>query len=649
MEHKTSNFIKLIVITVISSFILSCGGGSTSVRPIGPGKQRSMSEMEIRVAELEKQGDFIGATKVFIDLAIKTAEPSKKMDYELAAVGSLLKGGYLAQANRYLDKLGPKKKNRDQSIHYRLHRARSFSIEGHSKRALAAVRINVKPNWPTDLRRQAHLVKAQVFKKTGNPLEAVQEYVQLVNLVEDQQLKLDYQTALWEILMGMPADALVKLILRPPPDVMSGWMELAHLTKTKKAEKELFEQEIGRWSKRYPSHPAQQQWVQQIMSTPGLGIPGKTVEIGQVQKIALLLSLSEGKLKHAAKAIQDGFLAGFFDDRGGSERPDIRIYDVSQPGSSVRDIYRQAVKEGANMVVGPLDKNLVNDLVKKESLDVPTLTLNFSETNDNLPNNLFQFSLAPEDEARQVAEHAWLAGHRNAVAIVPKGAWGDRILTAFTESWQKVDGNVVAEQGYAARQNDFSQPLKKLLNIYNSQSRFVEIRKSIGRGKIEFTPRRRKDVDFVFMVAFPPQARQLQPQLKFHYAADLPIYAISNVFTGTVQNNADRDLDGINFCDMPWTLKPDQKARSLQNIFARSNSKVFKHYKRLYALGIDAYNLIAELSRLNSDPYGRFEGHTGSLHMDAQRRIRRQLTWARFRKGTPSVIVSTPGTNLGSR
>lgn len=648
MEHKTSYFIKLILI-LISLTILGCGGGSTSVRPIGPGKQLSKSEMEIQVAELEKQGDFIGATKVFIDLSIKTSDPSKKMDYELAAVGSLLKGGYLAQANRYLDQLGPKKKNRDQSIHYRLHRARSFSIQGKSQRALAAARIAIKPDWPLELRIQSHLVKAQVFKKTGNPLEAVQEYVQLISLVQEPQLKLDYQTALWEILMGMSANALSKLILRPPPDIMSGWMELAHLTKTKKSEKEVFELEVARWQKRYPSHPAQSQWIQQLLSTPGLGIPGKTVEIGQVQKIALLLSISEGKLKHAAEAIQEGFFGAYFGDRSGSERPEIQVYDVSQPGISVRDAYRQAVKDGASIVVGPLDKKMVNDLVRKESLDVPTLTLNFSEVSDNLPKNLFQFSLAPEDEARQVAEHAWLAGHRNAVAIVPKGPWGDRILNAFTESWQKVDGHVVAEQAYSARQNDFSQPLKRLLNIYDSQSRFVEIRKTISKGKVEFTPRRRKDVDFVFMVAFPQQARQLQPQLKFHYAADLPIYAISRVFTGTVRSNTDRDLDGINFCDMPWTLKPDQRSRALQNIFSRSNPKVFQTYKRLYALGIDAYNLISELSRLNSDPYGRFEGQTGSLHMDAQRRIRRQLTWARFNKGTPRVILTETRTNLGSR
>ncbi|WP_404854442.1 penicillin-binding protein activator, partial [Escherichia coli] len=46
---------------------------------------------------------------------------------------------------------------------------------------------------------------------------------------------------------------------------------------------------------------------------------------------------------------------------------------------------------------------------------------------------MFQFGLAAEDEARAVASRAWGDGMRRAVALVPRGEWGDRVLAAFSQ------------------------------------------------------------------------------------------------------------------------------------------------------------------------------------------------------------------------
>ena len=60
--------------------------------------------------------------------------------------------------------------------------------------------------------------------------------------------------------------------------------------------------------------------------------------------------------------------------------------------------------------------------------------------------------------------------------------------------------------------------------------------------------------------------------------------------------------------------------------------------QRLYALGLDAFNIIGALNTLRTYPYERFDGETGSLSLDNQLRIRRQLTWVKFRSGRPVVF-----------
>ncbi len=68
------------------------------------------------------------------------------------------------------------------------------------------------------------------------------------------------------------------------------------------------------------------------------------------------------------------------------------------------------------------------------------------------PAQLYQFALAPEDEARQAAERASLDGHTRALAMVPAGAWGARQLQAFTDRFQELGGTVIRAERYGAEQ-----------------------------------------------------------------------------------------------------------------------------------------------------------------------------------------------------
>ena len=58
--------------------------------------------------------------------------------------------------------------------------------------------------------------------------------------------------------------------------------------------------------------------------------------------------------------------------------------------------------------------------------------------------------------------------------------------------------------------------------------------RSIFGSDTEFTPRRRQDADVVFLFSQnDSEARSIKPLLAFHYAGDLPVFALSNIYNGT--------------------------------------------------------------------------------------------------------------------
>ena len=275
----------------------------------------------------------------------------------------------------------------------------------------------------------------------------------------------------------------------------------------------------------------------------------------------------------------------------------------------------------------------MDTLARSSQLSVPTLTLNYTSQLNNSANQLFQFGLLPEDEARQSAEMAFRQGHTHAAVLTPQGEWGDRLRNAFQQRFEELGGKVISTESYRADSNDFKRPIQSMLNIDHSYSRYRHIRSITGEN-LQFTPYRRQDVGMIFMVATPKDARQLKPQFKFHYAGEIPVYSTSHAFSGQLQPQDDRDIDELNFIDMPWILNP-------ANNFKQSLIELWpeqQRYTRLFALGVDAYNVIPFISRLQNRSHERFSGQTGNLSIDAFNRIHRELLWARFENGRPELI-----------
>ena len=548
-------------------------------------------------------------------------------DSRLLAANNLIKNNQLDEASQLLKTVDIDELDLTQATLYRLLLAQIALAERQP--ALALSHLGEPDSLETPLNIQVGIYRTRIDAYTlmGKTFDAVSERVLLEPLLDSQAEVQQNHDAIWHALATMTPESLSRQFLELPPGTLSGWLELAYIYNAYRLQATTMRGALLDWQQRYPQHPATPTLLMTLLNW-------QPVQTSRAQHIVMLLPLTS-RFGDAAAAVRDGFLAAYYADKSSENRPTIQIYDSTS--SNIWALYQQAVKEGADIVIGPLAKDSVNTLASAGELMVPVLALNYAETSARLPENLFQFGLSPEDEAQQVAKRIWLDGHSQGLAIVPETPWGDRVFNAFRKQWSLMGGSIVETQTYDPRLKDFSKPISRLLNIDESKTR-RRFLKRVLKSAVKFVPHRRQDVDFIFMAGFPAQSRQIYPQLKFFHAGKLPVYATSHVFSGKLDKNADRDMDGVMFGDMPWVLDPDQQNSELKKTLDRNRLNATGTNIRLHALGIDTYHLIPYLNLLHSQQHERFSGKTGSLRIDEYNRIRRQLYWGLFSGGKPKSL-----------
>lgn len=351
------------------------------------------------------------------------------------------------------------------------------------------------------------------------------------------------------------------------------------------------------------------------------------------QKIALLLPL-QGQYGASAQAIRNGFLAAYYyQKQRNPNAPTVTVVDTST--NDVRSAYSQAIAGGADFVVGPLTKPQVQELAGQSSLPTPTLALNSLDSGSSMPGNMFFFSLSPRDEAEQVANKAFADGYRHAIIIAPAGNWGQNIAGTFSNRWQSQGGTVVDTLAYTPKQ-DLASAIGNLLQVDKSVVSSQGFKKVVQE-KIPLDQLHRQDFDVIFLVANPQQARLIRPLLKFYFAGNIPVYATSSIYSGTPSPNSDRDLNGIIFCDMPWVLDNPLPSDlgTIKSRIATLWPNSYINYSKLYAMGVDAYELSTNLYQLGN---GSLAEATGNLYLGPQNQIYRRLQWAQIRNGVPTTI-----------
>ncbi|WP_084649174.1 penicillin-binding protein activator [Saccharospirillum impatiens] len=483
---------------------------------------------------------------------------------------------------------------------------------------LSGERAALFDGLPLEQQIVVSLLRAEAYEYSGDYLSAARERIFLAPVLEDDNARFNNEQ-IWFDLQLVPEEPIRELSAAESSPDLTGWLDLALIARENPDDLRRQVIAIDEWINSHPSHPAAQ------------NIPGDLALLRQLantqpRNIAVLLPLS-GPLEMAGKAIRSGLLAAWYESRLEAEdAPSLTFFDTNE-NADAYNTYKQAVFEGADLVIGPLDKARVQQIQQQTVLSVPVLALNYSDLSGNGPSNFYQFGLAPEDEARQVAEQAWQQGNRNAMVLAPDSEWGRKVSDTFVRNWETQGGRVTSKSLYT-QPDQYLNTVRRALNIDQSERRMRSLDALIERDII-FEPRRREDIDMIFMVAFPSQARQLKPMLNFQYASDIPVMATSHLYDGTRNTSRDQDLNGVAFVEMPWELRENPIKQDVQSAF----NEQFAGFETLVALGVDSYRLYPRLPQLQQFPDTRVYGVTGTLRLDARQRIERELTWAQFSNG----------------
>lgn len=493
---------------------------------------------------------------------------------------------------------------------------------GQPDRALAAL-ADLRPPFSVALSRDIAEVRALALFALGQVAEAVRTLV-------DREIWLDSaaeisanQRLIWD---GLAANARAAPPPRTGDPTVDGWLALIPLT-TLTSDQAAFRRALIEWRRQFVAHPAARGILAELVA-------GQRESGTGPARIALLLPLGSVR-RTQVLAVRDGFLAAHL--TSGHKDISIAVYDTALRGSA--DAYLAAQLDGADFIVGPLFRDEVAEIIDQAGF-IPTLALNFAQIDAQFPPSFYQFALSPEDEARAIAERAIASGQTRALALFASDDRGYGLMNAFRDAFEALGGQVLNSAAYVPESQNFSQPVEELLNRSRSEQRHRRLQANLGR-PVEFEPRRRQDVDMIFLqVDRAPIGRLLAPQLRFDDAGDIPTYSTSDIYD-TARQGTDSDLNGVIFPDLPLLLEPEGLADNLTRELDAYWPERGRQWVRLYAFGYDAYRLVDQLYSTFPSTWP-MRGITGDLYLDVDGRIHRGLPFAQFQNGRPVTVPTLP-------
>ncbi|WP_341723078.1 penicillin-binding protein activator [Klebsiella variicola] len=308
---------------------------------------------------------------------------------------------------------------------------------------------------------------------------------------------------------------------------------------------------------------------------------------------------------------------------------ELKIYDTtSQP---ISQLLAQAQQDGATLVVGPLLKENVDDVIKSNT-PLNVLALNQPEKVESRA-NLCYFALSPEDEARDAARHIHQQGKQTPLLLVPRGALGDRVVSAFADEWLKLGGASVLQQRFGSTAELRAgvnggggialtgNPVSTLPSAQNS---------SLGSAD-EMPVSSGGSVDAAYILATPEQIAYIKPMIAMRNGSqnNVTLYASSRSAQGTAGPDFRLEMEGLQYSEIPML------AGSNPALMQQALSAVRNDYSlaRLYAMGADAWSLANHFTQMRQTPGFELNGNTGDLTATQDCVINRKLSWLKYQQG----------------
>ncbi|MET1254022.1 penicillin-binding protein activator [Aliikangiella maris] len=471
-----------------------------------------------------------------------------------------------------------------------------------------------------------------------NYFEAAKLRIELDDIIDTSEALTANNEKIWLALNQLETHFLQSLISDFNTQRVNGWLEIAYINKRWGYYPEKLLSEINQWKMRYPLHPS-------MVNQPRILQKAEAAEAFNPAKIAVLLPLS-GKLGNIGMMIKDGILAAHYQVEDAQTAPQLNFYDTAHSLSALTP-YNNAVADGADFIIGPLTKEAIETILNQETINTPILALNRLEEQKYAHNQIYQFGLPIEDEAIQAASYAYEKGFRKALAILPATATGNRARLVFQETFEDLGGEVVYIQEYRET-SQLKKNVQRLLGVDSSIERKRALQQLLGRN-LEFEMRRRKDADFIFMLASPTEGRTIKPFINYYFAHDLPVISTSSIYSGKLDPQTDIDLNGIEFPVIPLLLSELPQFKESRDALATTLPSALDGRGQYFSLGFDSYSILKQLSILQAFPDYKWSGLGGELGVDDNGLVHRALTWAQFNRGVPHVTKEREIRELNSQ
>ncbi|EOU7238793.1 penicillin-binding protein activator [Escherichia coli] len=316
---------------------------------------------------------------------------------------------------------------------------------------------------------------------------------------------------------------------------------------------------------------------------------------------------------------------------------ELKIYDTSsQPLSQ---ILSQVQQDGASIVVGPLLKNNVEELLKSNT-PLNVLALNQPENIENRV-NICYFALSPEDEARDAARHIRDQGKQAPLVLIPRSSLGDRVANAFAQEWQKLGGGTVLQQKFGST-SELRAGVNGGSGIALTGSP-ITLRATTDSGMTTNNPTLQTTptddqftnnggrVDAVYIVATPGEIAFIKPMIAMRNGSQsgATLYASSRSAQGTAGPDFRLEMEGLQYSEIPML------AGGNLPLMQQALSAVNNDYSlaRMYAMGVDAWSLANHFSQMRQVQGFEINGNTGSLTANPDCVINRNLSWLQYQQG----------------
>jgi outer membrane PBP1 activator LpoA protein len=430
-----------------------------------------------------------------------------------------------------------------------------------------------------------HASLSSAYEKQGAYFNALDQKTRYETFLDDPAAITRNHADIWRLLTALTIENLVELRGESTDSIIQGWVDLALAAKQQNVSAS-----VNAWIDSYADHPA--------LTFASSLLPQKTAEKPATANeavpvflkdgiIALILPFDDATEGAKAEAFKSGLQAALAVKSLPNE---IKTYSVLGDQESFADLYALAKDEGATYIIGPMTQAELNP----NNSNVQALTLLDSAAVSNP--YLQHGGLSLTDEAAAIANFASRNAIQHISILASESPQAQMQVAAFVAAWK-------AKSDQTA--NIITLPVDVKFRT------LLELKDTIAAQPNEM----------LLLALSAQEAIKVKPYLDI----SIPTVGFSSV--NNLQGEKPVALHAVRFVDIPFLT--DYNNADFSTYREASAALSSNELLRWFALGADSLALLAAKSNSPGTEM-MIIGLTGTLLIDANGQVKRQLPLARF-------------------